>query len=58
MNVDWPHLSEICVKDVFTDEVIFNLGLENDLDVVISAKTVGWRLKTFLVKFMWQKYSS
>lgn len=41
MNADWPHLSEICVKDIFTDEVIFSLGLENDLGFVISTKIVG-----------------
>lgn len=28
MDVDWPHLCEICIKEDFT-EVVFNLDVEN-----------------------------
>lgn len=46
MNADWPHLCEICVKEVFTEEVMFNLGLGRELDFSHLTKRVGWRVKS------------
>lgn len=31
MNADQTHLCEMCAKEGFLEEVMFNLGLENDL---------------------------
>lgn len=45
MNVDWPHICEICIKKGFA-EMIFNLNLENELEFVISTRVVGRGMKS------------
>lgn len=50
MNVDWFYFCEICVKEVFIEEVMFNLGFGRELDFSYLIERVGWRVKSIFGK--------